>query len=161
MTRADCIEQAKEYFFDRICDGLKNCDAIDMESIRMLGDVLHLPEKNGRNLSVALMIDEVPEILDLYRKGDWGRWGEKGKLYANFLSNCDITGGNSGSPVFDGRGRLVGLAFDGNKEGLAGDTYFDPQMNKCISVDIRFVLWTLEKYMHADALLSELDIVTK
>ena len=102
-----------------------------------------------------------PEILDLYRKGDWGRWGEKGKLYANFLSNCDITGGNSGSPVFDGRGRLVGLAFDGNKEGLAGDTYFDPQMNKCISVDIRFVLWTLEKYMHADALLSELDIVTK
>ena len=102
-----------------------------------------------------------PEILDLYRKGDWGRWGEKGKLYVNFLSNCDITGGNSGSPVFDGRGRLVGLAFDGNKEGLAGDTYFDPLMNKCISVDIRFVLWTLEKYMHADKVLAELNIVTK
>ena len=102
-----------------------------------------------------------PEILDLYRKGDWGRWGEKGKLYANFLSNCDITGGNSGSPVFDGKGRLVGLAFDGNKEGLAGDTYFDPQMNKCISVDIRFVLWTLDRYMHAQNLLDELTIVTR
>lgn len=102
-----------------------------------------------------------PEILALYQKGDWGRWGEKGKLYANFLGNCDITGGNSGSPVFDARGRLVGLAFDGNKEGLAGDTYFDPQMNKTISVDIRFVLWTLDKYMHADAVLAELDIVTK
>lgn len=59
MTRADCIEQAKEYFFDRICDGLKNCDAVDMKSIRMLGDVLHLPEKCDRGFSVALTIDEV------------------------------------------------------------------------------------------------------
>ena len=105
----------------------------------------------------------VPEKLKkLYQARDYGRYAmPDGNLPCCFLTNNDITGGNSGSPVFDARGRLVGLAFDGNKEGLAGDTYFDPQMNKTISVDIRFVLWTLDKYMHADAVLSELDIVTK
>lgn len=57
---------------------------------------------------------------------DWGRWGEKGNLYVNFLTDNDITGGNSGSPVLDGRGGLIGLAFDGNRESMAGDIWFNP-----------------------------------
>lgn len=64
----------------------------------------------------------------------------------NFLSDNDITGGNSGSPVLNAHGEVVGLAFDGNRESLAGDTYFDPEMNKCVSVDIRYVLWILDQY---------------
>ncbi len=74
----------------------------------------------------------------------------------DFLSDNDITGGNSGSPVLNGRGELIGLAFDGNKESLAGDTYFDPEMNKCICVDIRYVIWILRYYAEMDALLAEL-----
>ncbi len=74
----------------------------------------------------------------------------------NFLTDNDITGGNSGSPVLNAKGELVGLAFDGNKESLAGDTYFVDAMNRCICVDIRYVLWLLREYAHADTLLSEI-----
>ena len=74
----------------------------------------------------------------------------------NFLTDNDITGGNSGSPVLNARGELVGLAFDGNKESLAGDTYFVEAMNRCICVDIRYVLWVLREYARADALLAEI-----
>lgn len=102
-----------------------------------------------------------PEIKALYDARDWGRWGDKetGKMFVNFLSDNDITGGNSGSPVLNADGDLVGLAFDGNKEGLASDMYFDPKMNKCISVDIRYVMWILEKYMGMDYLFDELTFV--
>ncbi|MBR6869942.1 MAG: S46 family peptidase [Bacteroidales bacterium] len=74
----------------------------------------------------------------------------------NFLTDNDITGGNSGSPVLNARGELIGLAFDGNKESLAGDTYFVDAMNRCICVDIRYVLWILREYAHADTLLAEI-----
>lgn len=74
----------------------------------------------------------------------------------NFLTDNDITGGNSGSPVLNARGELVGLAFDGNKESLAGDTYFVEEMNRCICVDIRYVLWILREYAHADWILDEI-----
>jgi len=74
----------------------------------------------------------------------------------NFLTDNDITGGNSGSPVLNAKGELVGLAFDGNKESLAGDTYYVASMNRCICVDIRYVLWILREYAHADAILAEI-----
>ncbi|MCR5709589.1 MAG: S46 family peptidase [Bacteroidales bacterium] len=77
-------------------------------------------------------------------------------LPVNFLTDNDITGGNSGSPVLDARGNLVGLAFDGNKESLSGDTYFVDAMNRCICVDIRYVIWILREYAHMDALLAEI-----
>lgn len=102
-----------------------------------------------------------PEVLSLLKSKDWGRWGEKGKLYVNFLSNNDITGGNSGSPVLNAKGELIGLAFDGNKESLAGDAYFHPQMNKCVNVDIRYVLWVIEKYAKANHLIEEMNFSTK
>ncbi len=79
-----------------------------------------------------------------------------GKMPVNFLTDNDITGGNSGSPVLDSRGRLIGLAFDGNKESLASDVYWTPGYNKCVNVDIRFVLWTLENYAHCDNILAEI-----
>lgn len=85
----------------------------------------------------------------------WGRWGEQGTLYVDFLTDNDITGGNSGSPVLDGRGRLVGLAFDGNRESMANDLYFEPDCSKTVCVDIRFVMWTIEHYAGAGRLLDE------
>jgi len=99
-----------------------------------------------------------PRLKALYEAGDWGRWADPstGELYINFVTDNDITGGNSGSPVMNSRGELIGLAFDGNKESLAGDTYFDPVMNKCVCVDIRYVLWILDKYAGMDYLVAEM-----
>ena len=88
---------------------------------------------------------------------DWGRWGEKGTLYVNFLTNNDITGGNSGSPVLDGKGQLVGLAFDGNRESMAGDIWFHPELARTVCVDIRYVMWVIEKYAGAGWLLDEMQ----
>ncbi|MBQ2103334.1 MAG: S46 family peptidase, partial [Bacteroidales bacterium] len=90
-------------------------------------------------------------------KADFRELLEKNRnIPVNFLTDNDITGGNSGSPVLNARGELVGLAFDGNKESLAGDTYFVDAMNRCICVDIRYVLWILRTYAHMDPLLAEI-----
>ncbi len=95
--------------------------------------------------------------LELYRKGDWGRWGMKnGVMPVNFMTDNDITGGNSGSPVLNSKGELIGLAFDGNKESLASDASYTPGYNKCVCVDIRFVLWTLDKYAGMTHIVQEL-----
>lgn len=100
------------------------------------------------------------QSLALLESSDWGRWADpkSGKLQVNFLSNNDITGGNSGSPVMNARGELIGLAFDGNKESLSGDAYFHPDYNKCVSVDIRYVLWILDKYAGMQWILDEIGI---
>lgn len=97
--------------------------------------------------------------LDLIRAADWGRWGEKGKLYVDFLSNNDITGGNSGSPIMNARGHIIGLAFDGNRESIAADVYFHPSLAKCVSVDIRYVLWVIDKFAGAGWLIDEMNLV--
>jgi len=97
-----------------------------------------------------------PHYEKLLRAGDWGRWGEKGKLYVNFMSDNDITGGNSGSAVLNGKGELIGLAFDGNRESMAGDAYFVEGYNKCVNVDIRYVLWVIDKYAGATHLINEM-----
>jgi len=100
-----------------------------------------------------------PKTMSLVKTKDFGRWAnEQGELNVCFMSNNDITGGNSGSPVLNGRGELIGLAFDGNQESLAGDAYFDPNYNKTVSVDIRAVLWLLDKYADMRYLLDELVI---
>ncbi len=97
-----------------------------------------------------------PKMIELLKNRDWGKWGQNGTLYVNFLSNNDITGGNSGSPVLNSKGEIIGLAFDGNKESLASDAYFHPDMNKCINVDIRYVLWIIDKYANAQHILEEI-----
>lgn len=99
-------------------------------------------------------------ILDAIRSGDFGRYSDSdGVMRVNLLSNNDITGGNSGSPVLNGKAELIGLAFDGNWESLSGDILFEPEMQRVISVDIRYVLYMIDKVMGASHLLGELKIV--
>lgn len=100
-----------------------------------------------------------PDCLASIDKGDWGSYADKdGELYTGFSTDLDITGGNSGSPVLNARGELIGLAYDGNWESMAGDLYYHPRFNKCICVDIRFVLWIIDKYAGASELLKELEV---
>nr|WP_314493311.1 S46 family peptidase [uncultured Chryseobacterium sp.] len=99
-------------------------------------------------------------VIALQNAKDYGQYADKaGYLPVNFLSNNDITGGNSGSPVIDGDGNLIGIAFDGNSEALSGDIVFEDQWQKTISVDIRFVLWTIDKYAGARRIVDELKLV--
>ena len=100
-----------------------------------------------------------PIMMDLMSAKDFGRYADKttGKMQLCFLTNNDITGGNSGSPIFDGKGRLIGLAFDGNWDSLSSDINFDRKLARCIGVDIRFVLYLMDKWGHADRLLKEIN----
>ena len=100
-----------------------------------------------------------PIMHELMSAKDFGKYQDKttGKMQLCFLTNNDITGGNSGSPMFDGKGRLIGLAFDGNWDSLASDINFDRQLARCIGVDIRYVLYLMDKWGHADRLLKEID----
>ena len=102
----------------------------------------------------------VPERLkELYKNKDYGRYADKsGELPVAFLVNCDITGGNSGSPVMNAKGQLIGLAFDGNWEAMSGDVAFEPELQRTIAVDIRYVLFVIEKYGNAKWLIDELTI---
>ena len=103
----------------------------------------------------------VPDKLkDLYKRGDFGEYGlENGKMPVCFISNNDITGGNSGSPVLNANGELLGLAFDGNWEAMSGDVIFEPELQRCIGVDIRYVLFIIDKFGGAGYLLDEMKIV--
>ena len=100
------------------------------------------------------------KILDMQKARNYGRYADKdGTLHVNFLTDNDITGGNSGSPVLNGKGELIGLAFDGNIEAMAGDVIFDPKLQRTINVDIRFVLWVIDTYAGAKHLVDEMTIV--
>ena len=98
-------------------------------------------------------------ILDLFRTKNYGSYAENGQLHVAFLSNNDITGGNSGSPVFDKNGRLIGLAFDGNWEAMSGDIEFEPDLQRTISVDIRYVLFMIDKWGQCPRLIQELKLM--
>jgi hypothetical protein len=100
------------------------------------------------------------KLVDMYNAKDFGQYGDKdGTLHTCFISNNDITGGNSGSPVINGDGELIGIAFDGNWEAMSGDIAFEPELQKCINVDIRFVLWTIDKFAGASHLIDEMKLV--
>lgn len=103
----------------------------------------------------------VPEKLkELYAARDYGRYAnKKGELPVGFLADCDITGGNSGSPVMNARGELIGLAFDGNWEAMSGDVAFEPELQRTIAVDVRYVLFVIDKFAGAGWLLDEMQIV--
>ncbi|AIM35902.1 peptidase S46 [Sphingobacterium sp. ML3W] len=99
-------------------------------------------------------------LIDLQNNKDYGRYADKaGYLPVNFLSDNDITGGNSGSPVINANGELIGLAFDGNIEAMAGDVIFDHKLQRTISVDIRYVLFVIDKFAGATNIINELKIV--
>ncbi|MFB6318806.1 S46 family peptidase [Saccharicrinis sp. FJH54] len=103
----------------------------------------------------------VPQKLkELYLTRDYGRYADKdGTMHVNFLTNNDITGGNSGSPVINADGELFGLAFDGNWEAMSGDIAFEPELQRTINVDIRYVLFIIDKYAGAERLINEMTIV--
>lgn len=103
----------------------------------------------------------VPERLrTLWKNKDYGQYADKdGNMIVNFLTNNDITGGNSGSPVINGEGHLIGTAFDGNWEAMSGDIFFEPNIQRTIVCDIRFVLFIVDKYAGATNLIDEMKII--
>ena len=99
-------------------------------------------------------------LMELNDKKDFGEYADKaGYMPVNFLTDNDITGGNSGSPVLNGKGELIGLAFDGNIEAMAGDVIFDTKLQKTINVDIRYVLFIIDKYAGAKHIVDEMTII--
>ena len=101
-----------------------------------------------------------PEILSLLSSGNFGRYAdEKGEMKVCFISNNDITGGNSGSAMFNSKGELLGLAFDGNWEAMGSDILYEPKMQRTIGVDVRYILFMIEKYGKAGNLIQELNIL--
>ena len=100
------------------------------------------------------------KLKEIYQNKDYGQYAnEDGEVVTCFLTNNDITGGNSGSPVMDADGNLIGLAFDGNWESMSSDVMFEPNLQRCICVDIRYVLLMLDKFAGAGYLLNEMNIV--
>jgi hypothetical protein len=100
------------------------------------------------------------KLKELYNNKDFGRYALKnGEMPVCFLSTNDITGGNSGSPVINGKGQLIGAAFDGNWESLSGDINFDNDLQRCICVDIRYILFIVDKLGNSKHLIDEMTIV--
>ena len=101
-----------------------------------------------------------PIMQELMSAKDFGRYTDRttGKMQLCFLTSNDITGGNSGSPMFDGKGRLIGLAFDGNWDSLSSDSWFDSKLARCIGVDVRYMVYLMDKWGHTDRLLKEMGI---
>ncbi|WP_291726058.1 S46 family peptidase [Bernardetia sp.] len=105
--------------------------------------------------------DAPKELLDMQKNKNYGKYADKdGNLRVGFITNNDITGGNSGSPVINGKGELIGLAFDGNWEAMTGDLVFDEQYKRCINVDIRYVLFCIDKLAGATRLIDEMELVS-
>ena len=104
--------------------------------------------------------DMPTKIIEMNKKKQYGRYADKaGHMPINFLTDNDITGGNSGSPVLNGKGELIGIAFDGNIEAMAGDVIFDPKLQRTINVDIRYVLWIIDTFSNAKHIVDEMTIV--
>ena len=105
------------------------------------------------------------DLKKLFENKDFGRYGQiidgQKKMVVCFLTTNDITGGNSGSPVINGNGELIGIAFDGNWEAMSGDIAFEPELQRTINVDIRYVLFIIDKMAGAQNLIDELTIVDK
>jgi hypothetical protein len=99
------------------------------------------------------------KLKDLFNEKDYGQYGQDGEMIVCFLTTNDITGGNSGSPVINGDGQLIGLAFDGNWEAMSGDISFEPELQRTICVDVRYVLFIIDKYAGATNLINELTLV--
>ena len=134
--------------------GYSPADAVEYDYFTTSRGIL---EKND---PASTEFNVFPSFLELVKKGDWGRWADKkdGKLHVAFISTNDITGGNSGSPVFDKNGRVFGLAFDGNWEAMSGDIEFEPNLQRTIIVDIRYVLFTIDKWGKCSRLIDEMTI---
>lgn len=150
-----------------VVSGLEPRDGISCGWQTTTAGVLEKYDRNNRDFRPS------DEFLYLLEAADWGRWGisstargaarrePETRMPVDFLTDNDITGGNSGSPVLNASGQLTGLAFDGNKESLASDLSYTPGYNKCVCVDIRYILWTLDRYAGMDRILEELGLGEK
>ena len=129
-------------------------DAVHYNYYTTTDGILDKEDPDNREFNVPAKLKE------LIQKKDFGRYAMKdGTMPVCFLTTNDITGGNSGSPVINGEGQLIGAAFDGNWESLSGDINFDNNLQRCIAVDIRYVLFILEKLGNCGHLIKEMDIV--
>ena len=173
----DALKKANRFFVS----GLR-----DMQSNKMFypnanstlrlsyGNVLPYDPKDGVTYHFTTTLDGImqkedptnpefvvdPRIKAAWEKKDYGQYADKdGRLVVNFLSNNDITGGNSGSPVINGDGELIGTAFDGNWEAMSGDIYFEPNIQRTISLDVRYTLWLIDKCFGATNIIAEMNLV--
>jgi len=129
-------------------------DAVSYKHFTTLKGVMEKEDANNPEFVVPAKLKE------LYKNKDFGQYADKdGNLHACFLTNSDITGGNSGSPVINGNGELIGTAFDGNSEAMSGDIDFEDNLQRCINLDIRYTLFIIEKYAGAKNLIDEMTIV--
>lgn len=128
-------------------------DAVIYKHYTTLEGVMEKEDPNNHEFVVG------DRLKELYANKDYGQYGVDGTMYVCFTTNNDITGGNSGSPVMNSRGELIGIAFDGNWEAMSGDIAFETEMQKCINVDIRYVLFVIDKYAGAGHLVEEMKLV--
>jgi hypothetical protein len=128
-------------------------DAVHFDYVTHLSGVMEKEDAENDEFFVE------DKLKELYEKKDFGRYGKDGDLVVCFLTTNDITGGNSGSPVINGNGELIGLAFDGNWEAMSGDIAFEPELQRTICVDSRYVLFIIDKFAGAQNLIDELTIV--
>ncbi len=133
----------------------KGADAVYYDDVTHLSGVMEKEDPTNEEFIVPAKLKE------LYEKKDFGRYGSGNDLVTCFLTNNDITGGNSGSPVINGNGELIGLAFDGNWESMSGNIAYEPNLQRCICVDIRYVLFIIDKYAGAHNLIDELTFAPK
>lgn len=133
--------------------GYQAADAVEYLYYTTLDGVMEKEDPNDEEFIVPAKLKE------LYETKDYGRYAYHGQMRTCFLSNLDITGGNSGSPVLNGKGQLIGIAFDGNWEAMSGDIAFEPELQRTISVDIRYVLFIIDKFAGATRLIDEMDLV--
>jgi hypothetical protein len=130
-------------------------DAVEYEEYTTLKGVMEKEDATNPEFVVPSGLKE------LYKKQDYGIYGKDGKLHTCFISTNDITGGNSGSPVINGKGHLIGCAFDGNWEAMSGDIFFEDQIQRTISVDIRYVLFLIDKLGGAGHIVDEMKLLKK
>jgi hypothetical protein len=131
----------------------KPADALFADYYTTLQGVMEKEDSTNEEFIVS------PKLKDLFAKKDFGQYADNGIMHVCFLTTHDITGGNSGSPVINGKGELVGLAFDGNSEAMSSDIKFDVNLQRTICVDIRYVLFVVDKYAGAGYLVDEMKVV--
>lgn len=130
-------------------------DAVEYEEYTTIKGVIEKEDPNDPEFIVPAKLKE------LYNAKDYGIYGQDGTLNTCFISNNDITGGNSGSPVINGKGQLIGCAFDGNWEAMSGDIFFEDKIQRTISVDIRYVLFLIDKLGGAGNIVDEMKLMKK
>lgn len=128
-------------------------DAVHFDYLTTLNGVIEKEDPSNPEFIVH------PKLKKLHKMKDYGQYSSDGKLYVGFITNNDITGGNSGSPVINAFGQLIGTAFDGNWEAMSGDIAFEPEFQRCINVDIRYTLFIIDKFAGASHLIDEMTII--